>query len=35
METGLFYRLALVGLGGMIGAFLRYAMGEPVHRLYE
>lgn len=28
-------RLALVGLGGMIGAVLRYAVGGLVHRLYE
>ncbi len=28
-------RLALVGLGGMLGAILRYAMGGLVHRLYE
>lgn len=28
-------RLALIGLGGMIGAILRYAMGGLVHRLYE
>lgn len=28
-------RLALVGLGGMIGAVVRYAMGGLVHKLYE
>lgn len=31
----MFARLALVGLGGMIGAILRYAMGGLVHQLYE
>ena len=31
----LFVRLALVGLGGMIGAILRYAMGGLVHKIYE
>lgn len=31
----MFARLTLVGLGGMIGAILRYAIGGLVHRLYE
>lgn len=31
----MFARLTLVGLGGMIGAILRYVIGGLVHRLYE
>jgi len=34
-QRDLIERLALVGLGGMIGALLRYGAGGLVHRLFE